>query len=354
MKESYYIVKKRLDSIKIPAIIAVVLLVIISVATYFYFVQNEQINSSKTAKSELPKICPDGCPEGSKCPEILECTSNPASGEAVASGAYQGSSSSGVSSASDSSNSSTNSQNTNNTSNQTEDPDMNAAYVMGSTNYRIQSDSINSGGTLSTGSGLNLEDTVGEIATGDSSSNGTTAHAGYQQMNEMYISISASSGAVDLGSIGGITGGLRSGSSIITVTTDSSSGYTMYAKASTLPALKSSDDSFTNYTEAVATVPDYTWTVASDNAEFGFSPKGTDITSRFKDNGIDACSTGSSQTPDKCWYKLLNSDLTVSSSTAANNPSGTATTINFQSQSVNHFLNPGSYAATITFTATTN
>jgi hypothetical protein len=354
MKESNYIIKKRLDSIKIPAIIAIVLLIVISVVSYLYFVQNEQINTSKTAKSELPKICPDGCPKGSQCPTVLECTANPPSGEAVSSGAYQGSASSGTSSASDPSASVPNSTTTQNNSDQNDDPDVSASYAMGSTNYRIQSDSINSGGTLSTGNSLNLEDTVGEIATGDSTSNGLTTHAGYQQMNEVFISISASSGSVDLGSIGGITGGLKSGSSILTVATDSASGYTMYAKASTNPALISSDDSFTNYTEAVSNVPDYTWAVASDNAEFGFSPKGADITSRFKDNGLDTCAIGSSQTADKCWYKLLNSDLTVASSTSANNPSGTATTINFQSQSVSHFLNPGSYTATITFTATTN
>jgi hypothetical protein len=128
----------------------------------------------------------------------------------------------------------------------------------------------------------------------------------------------------------------------------------MNAKSSTTPSLKSADDSFANYTETSPGVPDYTWSVAADNAEFGFSPKGADIASRFKDNGLDTCSTGSSQTPDKCWYKLITSDLTIASSTTANNPSGTDTTINFQSQSTGHFLNPGTYTATITFTATTN
>jgi len=348
---SYNKIKKILNRLRIPAIVGAIIFAVISFGIYSSFVQNEEIKVSKTNKSDIPKICPDGCPENSACPAVLQCTPNPPSGEAVASGAYEGPTPGSSTSSSDKS---SDVAKETKKSNPTETPDMSTDYVMGSTNYRMQSDSVNSGGILSSSSAnYSLEDTVGEIATGDTSSDGITTHAGYQQMNETYISI-ASSGDVNLGNIGGISGGLRSGSSDITVITDVNSGYTLMAKSSTTPALKRVDGSFANYTENSAGVPDYEWSVASDNAEFGFSPKGTDIAPRFKDNGIDTCSTGSNQTPGKCWYKLIASDLIIASSAAANNPSGTVTTINFQTQSVSHFLNPGLYTAVITFTATTN
>lgn len=349
MIESYYI-KKRLNRLKIPIIIAIILLLISFAGEYFLFVRNEEVKLSKSTKTALPKICPDGCPEESACPAVLECTPNPPSGEAMpASGAYEGA----LPGTSATTPSASPSPTPAPTPAPQESPDIGVNYVMGSTNYRMQSDSLNSGGLLSTSTNYRIEDTLGESATGESNASGTYMHAGYQQMNEIYISIS-SSGNVNLGNIGGVTGGLANGSSILTVKTDSPSGYSMTARASTNPALKRIDDSFDNYTESSPGVPDYTWSVAANSAEFGFSPKGTDITSMFKDNNSDACSTGSSQTADKCWYKLVITNLTIASSTAPNHPAGTATTVHFQSESAAHYLLPGDYTATVTFTATTN
>jgi hypothetical protein len=65
-----------------------------------------------------------------------------------------------------------------------------SAQVMQSTNYRIQSDSVNVGGIYSSSSNYRLEDTTGEIATGESSSTNYQIKAGYQQMQETYLSLS--------------------------------------------------------------------------------------------------------------------------------------------------------------------
>lgn len=56
-----------------------------------------------------------------------------------------------------------------------------SAQVMTSASYRMQSDSVNVGGGLSSSATYALEDTAGEIATGRSSSAAFAAHAGYQQ-----------------------------------------------------------------------------------------------------------------------------------------------------------------------------
>ena len=52
------------------------------------------------------------------------------------------------------------------------------AYVASSSNYRIQSDSINVGGTRQTSTSYISEDTIGEIATGDSTSTSYKLKAG--------------------------------------------------------------------------------------------------------------------------------------------------------------------------------
>lgn len=222
---------------------------------------------------------------------------------------------------------------------------------MDSENYEMTWDSINAGGGYSTSESYLMEDTVGEIATGYSSSETYLNHAGYQQNEEYTISIGVS-GDIDLGNIGGVTGGLRSGSTVATVITNSPAGYTMSGKASTSPALKSGANSFADYS-LPGSDPEYTWSVASGAAEFGFSPKGTDIKAFFKDNGGTACNTGSSQTAGKCWYPFSTSDVDIASSASANNPGGTDTTLHVQSES-RTTLAPGTYTATITLTAVIN
>src|SRR5690606_20562956 len=112
---------------------------------------------------------------------------------------------------------------------------------MQSGSYRIQFDSINVGGVRSESSSFGLEDTAGEVATGDSSSTNFKLHAGYQQMNSSSISITAAND-VNLPSLNGLTGGESDASVSWTVTTDSPAGHELTVAASSSPAMASSDD----------------------------------------------------------------------------------------------------------------
>jgi hypothetical protein len=230
------------------------------------------------------------------------------------------------------------------------------AYTMGSSSYRIQSDSINVGGVdVGNSASYKLQDTVGEIATGESSSTTYKLKAGYRQMQEMTISLSPPPDDVTMSpSIGGVSGGTGNGSASWTTITDNPAGYTLKIKAGTSPALKYNSYSFANYTP-VGAAPDYSWSISSSDSEFGFTPEGADIVAKYKDNGIDTCATGSSTTEDKCWYGVLTSDETIAQSSSSNSPSGVATIVKFKAQSGSaHLQVEGDYTATITATATAN
>lgn len=223
-----------------------------------------------------------------------------------------------------------------------------AQSMTGST-YKIQSDSINLGGALGSSASYKVEDTLGEIATGDSSSASYKVRAGYQQMADVFIAMTAASDVAMSPDLGGVTGGTSNGSTVVTVTTDSGAGYTLSLKASSSPAMQGNTHGGTiaDYTPAGAN-PDYTFSVPATTAEFGFSPEGTDIAQRYKNGPFSTCNTGSADAVDRCWDALTTSDRTISSRTSANTPSGTATTIKFR-------LTLGSSNITVadTYTATT-
>lgn len=231
------------------------------------------------------------------------------------------------------------------------------AYVMGSTNYRIQQDSLNiGGGDFSSSDSYKLSDTLGEIATGKSSSGSYNLYAGYRQMNESYISISVADDVALAPSIGGITGGTGNDSASWTIITDNAAGYSLTIKASSSPALVSGAYSFADYTPAggAGGNPDFTWSVVSTDSEFGFTPEGNDIVQKFLDNGVSPCNTGSTDTPDACWYYASTTDQTIAQSASANHPSGAATTVKFRATSgSSHVQVEGIYTATTTVTALT-
>lgn len=225
------------------------------------------------------------------------------------------------------------------------------AYVMQSTTYKIQSDSINVGGAPSTSTSYSLNDTTGEIGTGYSNSSTYYMHAGYWQMQGGYIAIT-SPADLALSSISGLTGGGSEGAVTWTVTTDNVAGYTMTIQTSTTPALTSSLDSFADYTPSGAN-PDYLFTNLAIDSSFGFSPEGSDVSARFKDNG-SACNTGSSETSARCWDGLSTTPATIAGSTTSNHPTGTDVGVRFRAESgASHIQTSGNYSATVTVTALT-
>ncbi len=228
------------------------------------------------------------------------------------------------------------------------------AYEMASTSYRIQESSVNVGGLDSeTSTSYTLRETIGEAAVGTATSTSYKLQMGYQPMISGYISLSVStSSVVLLPAISAISGGSATSSYSATVTTDNAGGYSLYVIASTNPALKSGTNSFTDYTPVVGGTPDFTWSVAADASEFGFTIEGTDIVQKFLDNGADECATSSSDTAEACWYGFSTSTESIASASLANAPAGTETTIKLKAESGSSKSQAaGAYQAVITNSA---
>ena len=223
------------------------------------------------------------------------------------------------------------------------------AQVRSSGNYQLESDSINFGGGLSTSSNYELESTAGEIATGESNSSTYQLRAGYQQMQEVYISISDANSVV-MDEIGGLTGGTSNGTTSVVVTTDSPSGYSLTIKAESSPAMQKGSDTIPDYNPLASPDPDMSFLMSATNTHFGFSPSGDDIVDRFRDNG-SFCNLGSNNTLYTCWDGLSTSEIGIAEG-SANHPSGATTTIHFRmSVGSESPLIAGDYIATTTLTA---
>ena len=225
------------------------------------------------------------------------------------------------------------------------------AAVMSSSNYEIQSDSINFGGAPASSASYESEDTLGEIATGPSASASYNLKAGYQQMQVTYLAMTAATDVSLSPSIDGSAGGAATGDTSVTVTTDNLTGYELSLKASSSPALISGANSFADYTKTGAN-PDFTFSIAAADSEFGFTPEGTDISDTYKDDGI-SCNTGALDTADSCWDNLSTTAKVIARRTSGNHPSGVVTTIKFQAESgASHSQAAGTYVATTTLTLT--
>jgi len=176
------------------------------------------------------------------------------------------------------------------------------------------------------------------------------------------ISISSPADVTMSSAIPGMTGNLgspRTGSATWTVKTGNTTGFILALKASTAPAMRlDATYNFSDYSPAVAGTPDYNWiSPAASEAEFGYTVEpatSADAAQIFKDNASNACNSGSTQTPGKCWYNFTISDVTVINRSTATLASGEAETVNFQTESNAKYLKEGSYTATITATATEN
>ncbi len=225
------------------------------------------------------------------------------------------------------------------------------AQVMTSSNFQIQSDSVNVGGGFSTSTSYKLESTVGEVGTGNGGSTSYALRAGYQQMQEVYMSLTGAANVTMSPTIPGVSGGTANGSTTVTVTTDSLTGYTLTIVASTSPAMKYGLNTIADYTPAGAN-PDFTFTTAAADAHFGFTPEGVDIALRYQDNGVATCGGGGQDTALACWDGLSTTPVTIATGAAANHPDGATTTINFRVGVGGSVVQPpGVYVATTTVTA---
>jgi len=226
------------------------------------------------------------------------------------------------------------------------------AQVMSSSNYQIESDSVNFGGGYSSSTNYQLESTAGEIATGNSSSTNYELGAGFQQMQDSYIALSAGGDVALSPSIPGVSGGFANGSTTVTVTTSSLAGYELTIEAENNPAMQSGANSIDDYVPAGAP-PDYDFTIGAADAYFGYSPEGVDVVQRFLDDGGSNCNElAGSDTADKCWDGLSTSPATIASGSGSNHPTGTVTDVKFRVGIGGSVIQAvGTYVATTTITA---
>lgn len=225
------------------------------------------------------------------------------------------------------------------------------AYVMGSNNYRINSDSVNVGGTDDSASlNYSLKDTLGEIGTGTSTSTNYAVNAGYRQMQNSYISISSVNNGT-MSSINGLSGGTSNASTTWTVITDNAAGYSLSIRSETSPAMQSSGGaSLADYLPS-GTDPDFDFNNTASESQFGFTPEGIDVTAEYLDNG-SICNTGTSNTTDKCWDGLSTSNKIVASGATSNQPNGATTTVKYRAViGSSRFQDMGSYSVTVVATA---
>jgi hypothetical protein len=224
--------------------------------------------------------------------------------------------------------------------------------MMSSTNYVIESDSVNFGGGYSTSTNYIQESTAGEIATGISSSTNYIMGAGYQQMTVVVLSLVPPGSVIMSPTIGGVTGGTSNGSTAFTVTTDDPAGYTATIQASSSPALvntSSTTNTFADYSPG-GSAPDFTFSIVPTASAFAFSPQGTDADQRFLNN-TSVCNTGTNSTAQACWDGLSTSPKTIADRTSNNTPAGTLTTLYFRAQSGSSNIQvSGTYVATTTLT----
>jgi hypothetical protein len=225
-----------------------------------------------------------------------------------------------------------------------------SAQTRTSPNYQLQSDSVNVGGGLSDSASYSIESTTGEVATGLSDSATFSLRAGYQQMQEVFISLAGGADIVMSPALPGITGGEANGSSTFTVVTDSPAGYNLTIQAANNPAMQRGDGpSINNYTPT--STADFAFSIPAASAEFGFTPQGADVVAAFLDNGT-TCGVGTTDTAFACWAPILDTTTEIARGTAANQPAGATTSVLYRVGITNGAVVPeGQYTATTTVTA---
>jgi len=225
-----------------------------------------------------------------------------------------------------------------------------SAFVAESNNYRIERDSINTGGLYSASGNFLIEDTIGEIATSFSASNNYNLQAGYQQMSDSFIAISGPSDVTLTPTLVGNVSGVSNGQATFVVTTDNTGGYALRVASASSPALIAGVNSFADYVPTGAS-PDLNFTVGANQSVFGFSPEGSDVVARFLDNSTQ-CNLGTSNTINSCWDGFKNIPENIAATSSPNIPGGSSTTIKLRAAiGSNKIQAPGNYSATVVVTA---
>jgi hypothetical protein len=135
--------------------------------------------------------------------------------------------------------------------------------------------------------------------------------------------------------------GSSTGSVTWTVETNNSDGWKLEVKADASPALDDgSGNSFADYTEATAGVPE-TWNVSASDSEFGFTASGTHAEAKYSNGTLYEGFEGTT-------------DIKVAEDSSVTSGGGEDITVGFQAEVGSSKTQPqGIYEAVVTATATT-
>ena len=217
-------------------------------------------------------------------------------------------------------------------------PIVSVGAAMSSSNYKINADSINIGGGQSSSTNYQMEDTIGEVATGDSDSDSYKTKAGYQAMWDYppYLSFSLDGNYVAFGTLDYQMPSFETTG--FTVATNAENGYAVTIAGNTLTHSNLSDTISAMETAAPSSI---------GSEQFGINLKNNDT----PDVGLEA-DGGSGQaaagynTMDN--FKFVSGDI-IASSSSFTYP--TTFTISYLGN-VNINTEGGSYATVLTLVAT--
>ena len=226
------------------------------------------------------------------------------------------------------------------------------AYVMYSGSYKIESDSsITPAGGLGSSANYIFQDTMGQVSSGASSSALYKIKAGFQEMQQISLKVTAPSDTLLSPDIPGVSGGIANADTHWTIQTDNTAGFDMKISSSTAPAMKLATDS-TYYFDNYAATPTYGWNIGSNSAKFGFTvvPATVNDAAAFKDNG-SACGLGGNV--GNCWSGLATTPAAIIHRTTRTDANGENELVSFRAES-NKLLESGDYAASIVVTISSN
>lgn len=169
------------------------------------------------------------------------------------------------------------------------------------------------------------------------------------------LSLSCPVSSPSLGSIAGMTGGTVSVDVDCNVKTNNRNGYTLTLTPTSSPALVSTattSNYFTNF--AATSTPDHYWSLAANEAKFGFSVTSTDAVSAFKYGTY--CGDGSNAAMlEQCFRGFDGiTPVQIASRSSETLVAGTTTTVQYKAGVGASKNQPsGTYQATITVTAAT-
>lgn len=219
---------------------------------------------------------------------------------------------------------------------------------MGSTNYAIDADVIGASGDFGSSTNYQLNDTTGEMGTGDSTSTNYGVQAGFwSTANITTISITSPSNIA----MGAITG---TGQSVLTtnfatwnIKTNNPAGYDLSWQSSSA-TMTSGADTIAGYTPGTTNIPEV-WSVAGIDSEWGAHLGSASTT-------VNTTTWGSADTyGGGKWLNVNNAaPFTVATRASATSAPGDDEVIYFGSEIGASKLQPtGTYSVDVTMTAVT-